>query len=187
MTNLPFSPLIRWWNWVSNWSTSWNTVRELRNWGGGGGGGIVQAMSRINENNWVFLLLLILNLASDLSMFALNPFVTYNIVLFTNNRTYSVHYTGMGTGKEKKIWSEDISQLFAEKNAIFSTQKMQIKRTWIQVKTWGCPSPIICHQRVNGIIEREMWARTKNHHFISSHTFCFGPFQYPNLFYSIFF
>ena len=68
----------------------------------GGGGCIVQAMSRINKNNWVFLLPLILNLPSDLSIFALNPYVTYNIVLFTNNRTNSVHYTGMGTGKEKK-------------------------------------------------------------------------------------
>ena len=44
--------------------------------------------------------------------------------------------TGMGTGKDKKIWSEDIRRLFAEENAIFSTLKMK-KKNGIQVKTWG--------------------------------------------------
>ena len=49
--------------------------------------------------------------------------------------------SGMGTGKGKKTWSEDIRWLFAEENTIFSTLKMQQKKPpWIQVKAWGRPS-----------------------------------------------
>ena len=34
----------------------------------------------------------------------------------------------MGTGTEKKTWSEDIRRLFAEENAKFSTMKMKKKK-----------------------------------------------------------
>ena len=53
--------------------------------------------------------------------------------------------SGMGIGKGKKTWSEDIRWLFAEENAIFfhpenATNPFPPPPPWIQVKAWGRPS-----------------------------------------------
>ena len=85
----------------------------------------------------------------------------------TSEIMYVHKFSGMGTGKEKKTWSEDISRLFLKRIQYFP----QKKKKWIQDKTWGCPSLHVAENRQGlwpSTWESQFWWIFKLHPYTST-------------------